>query len=443
MHLKRLTLSNIRTFAEADLSFSTPGDAHDGFNIIVGPNMSGKTTVLTAVLWSIFGPNITAMGDRAPNFGRDFLVWKRNATENRYAITSTFAHSGREINFSLAKSLTSAPVHTGEALLPHYLRKEGFVQNAAIDPPLILYYPVRSLLMGRLPTVPVAFEVEEDWLGFNPFLRALSEEKLTETLSLYLRYRRMGTRVDSDRIARADSSVHPFDHTLLKKVLERFLGVNLDREGFSRLVGSTEYFLRPSVDSHGIPVHGETLSDGFLITFGLFVDLFVRLTKLPSGLASRVCVLIDEIATFLHPQWQLDFVPALRELFPNAQFILTTHSPFVCAAVPECKFFTVEKSQSNSFIVDRTDDSALWTIEQILQSFAVSSHSPLYTKYEKQLEMLLEKEDSELSDQDESRAQLLMAVLSQVNPIMRILSGAAPSPESWREMLTKLRALET
>lgn len=40
-------------------------------------------------------------------------------------------------------------------------------------------------------------------------------------------------------------------------------------------------------------------------------------------------VLIDEIDLHLHPKWQRKIVPKLLEIFPNIQFVVTTHSPLV------------------------------------------------------------------------------------------------------------------
>ena len=45
-------------------------------------------------------------------------------------------------------------------------------------------------------------------------------------------------------------------------------------------------------------------------------------------------VLIDEIDLHLHPKWQRQIVPALKEIFPKIQFFATTHSPQV---IGECK----------------------------------------------------------------------------------------------------------
>ena len=40
-------------------------------------------------------------------------------------------------------------------------------------------------------------------------------------------------------------------------------------------------------------------------------------------------MLIDEIDLHLHPEWQGSFAARLTEVFPNIQFVITTHSPHV------------------------------------------------------------------------------------------------------------------
>lgn len=44
-------------------------------------------------------------------------------------------------------------------------------------------------------------------------------------------------------------------------------------------------------------------------------------------------VLIDEIELNLHPAWQSEIIPTIRDVFPNCQFVITTHSPQVLSAV--------------------------------------------------------------------------------------------------------------
>jgi hypothetical protein len=45
-------------------------------------------------------------------------------------------------------------------------------------------------------------------------------------------------------------------------------------------------------------------------------------------------VLIDEVETHLHIEMQKKALPFLTAFFPKIQFIVTTHSPFVCSSIP-------------------------------------------------------------------------------------------------------------
>jgi len=90
------------------------------------------------------------------------------------------------------------------------------------------------------------------------------------------------------------------------------------------------------------------LSDGYRSIFALIVDLLRWLEMLRSDIeiplneASGV-VLIDEIDTHLHPKWQREIGFWLTKLFPNMQFIVTTHSPFVAMAAGKYALALKEK----------------------------------------------------------------------------------------------------
>jgi predicted ATP-binding protein involved in virulence len=43
--------------------------------------------------------------------------------------------------------------------------------------------------------------------------------------------------------------------------------------------------------------------------------------------------LIDEIDTYLHPDWQYTILSSLVDAFPNTQFIVTSHSPYVLTSI--------------------------------------------------------------------------------------------------------------
>ena len=82
----------------------------------------------------------------------------------------------------------------------------------------------------------------------------------------------------------------------------------------------------------------QMLSDGEKGVISLVADIAYRMALLNPDLLEHVLetpgiVLIDEIDLHLHPAWQKKIVDDLIHIFPNIQFVITTHSPSVLANV--------------------------------------------------------------------------------------------------------------
>jgi energy-coupling factor transporter ATP-binding protein EcfA2 len=89
----------------------------------------------------------------------------------------------------------------------------------------------------------------------------------------------------------------------------------------------------PKVIRHGIPLELGELSDGYQALLVVVFDLIIRYLYLfpgnPEPLLGHATVVIDEVDLHLHPRWQRRVASQLTTLFPNTQFILTTHSAAV------------------------------------------------------------------------------------------------------------------
>lgn len=83
----------------------------------------------------------------------------------------------------------------------------------------------------------------------------------------------------------------------------------------------------------------EQLSEGYKSILIFVSDLLFRLNRTakhgqnPTELAG--VVLVDEIDLHLHPKWQRVIIGKLRILFPNIQFIFSTHSPTIVQGASE------------------------------------------------------------------------------------------------------------
>ena len=75
-----------------------------------------------------------------------------------------------------------------------------------------------------------------------------------------------------------------------------------------------------------------TLSSGYAAILDIVLDLIVRMEKKTNKsfvFDMQGVVLIDEIETHLHLELQKNILPMLTTIFPNIQFIVSTHSPLI------------------------------------------------------------------------------------------------------------------
>jgi predicted ATPase len=127
------------------------------------------------------------------------------------------------------------------------------------------------------------------------------------------------------------------DSGLMNQVVEAF-NLLFAPYTFSRVSDKSDILFSTPTGEVDIDV----LSDGMKSIFTLLGDMLFRFSlpymdeetiDVSAVLNTEAIVLIDEIDCHLHPKWQLNIIPSLRKLFPNVQFIITTHSPLVVKSV--------------------------------------------------------------------------------------------------------------
>ncbi|WP_277814127.1 AAA family ATPase [Acinetobacter venetianus] len=116
----------------------------------------------------------------------------------------------------------------------------------------------------------------------------------------------------------------------------------------------------------------QTLSSGYSSIFAIYTELMLRsqfLNILPDELSG--IVLIDEIDAHLHISLQRKILPFFIKSFPNIQFIVTTHSPFVITSSNDD---TVIFDLTNGDFID--DNLSKYSVESITKElFHVDTES--------------------------------------------------------------------
>jgi predicted ATP-binding protein involved in virulence len=149
--------------------------------------------------------------------------------------------------------------------------------------------------------------------------------------------------------------------TLINKVLEKADGT--DRVLLTHYDSESLYFKTPSNPKESIPI--EALSEGFKSTLVWLFDAIIRIVEKGGSLENAAditgIILLDEVDLHLHPSWQRTILQSVETLFPNIQFIVTTHSPFVVQSAENEALIALEmeKGSDNVRVVDMDITSEL------------------------------------------------------------------------------------
>lgn len=128
------------------------------------------------------------------------------------------------------------------------------------------------------------------------------------------------------------------------------------------------------------------LSDGYSSLLAILTELILRMEA--KGFKSydmQGVVLIDEIETHLHIALQKRVLPFLCDFFPNIQFIVTTHSPFVLSSLGNAVICDLQNK------VVLTEDISGYSYEALADGyFDTSKYSNLVEKKYQVLKTLVQ-----------------------------------------------------
>lgn len=154
------------------------------------------------------------------------------------------------------------------------------------------------------------------------------------------------------------------------------------------------------------PFDFNTMSMGYAAVFDIIGDLIMRMES-RKNYDIEGLVLIDEIETHLHVELQKKIMPVLMKLFPNIQFVLTTHSPFILNSTPNSVVYDLE---THTLVQDGLTNLPY---DGIVEGyFKVDSLSQDLRKKFSEYKSIVGKSD--LSDADYARASELEMYLDDV-----------------------------
>lgn len=321
MRVTRLTITNLRVMQRAEFLF------RPGFNLIVGINGVGKTSVLNA-LCACLSPIVKQMNKLRMKVDSMKVEDIRHGTE---AVTlecdieisgrknSYLIHMPRESSVPLGKSIGMPRKQVQDTP-----GKSGFIGEGPkpVTGKELGGRPLAVLFSTRraVPTERVPSKGSSAGVILAAFADAFSDRDL-----------RLGEFAAWIRVQKALKAKNPTARRILGAVEEavtRFL------PEYSNLRATNDDPPKLQINRGTTTLEVRQLSDGERGTLALVLDLTRRLAQANPNMSdpaaeAEAVVMIDEIDLHLHPQWQRKIVHNLTAAFPKCQFIATTHSPQV------------------------------------------------------------------------------------------------------------------
>ena len=333
LRIKGLEVRNFRKFETYSVEFDQQ------VTVLVGDNGAGKSTLVDAAcvaLGSLFqGIEHAKAPSLVPDDARDAVIKQGDAivAQPQYpvAVEANGVALGAEVSWT--RSLNSAKGRTTRIDAAPIIEAGKRVQKLASDDadavlPVLARYGTDRLWRqqgsqdGPVPSrtrgYEDALEASSNEARMNAWFRSQSiwEWQNKRESSLFTAVRRALASC-FDAVASTDDAMVDYDAEL-KQLVFTFT----DAEGI---------YHRDRIGS---------MSDGYRGTLSLIADIAYRMASLNPAMGERVLetpgvVLIDEVDLHLHPRWQARILEDLVRVFPNVQFIVTTHSPIVVASVPK------------------------------------------------------------------------------------------------------------
>jgi len=118
-------------------------------------------------------------------------------------------------------------------------------------------------------------------------------------------------------------------------------------------------------------------------------------------------VIIDEPENHLHPSMQRTLLPNLERAFPNYNFIIATHSPFIVTSNPAANVYSLNYNENHRIVSEHLDSADLASSpEHVLREILdVPSTVPVWV--EEKIEEILAKYELE-PDSDEKISNLYL-----------------------------------
>lgn len=356
--LERLDLRNIGPFEELHLQLQPD------WNLFLGNNGSGKSTILRAIALCLCGRNPKAELHAGRLLRAQTDEGQIDITIGGETYTTILKRSGTRVE---VVSRRETPISRGGFLALAFAPLRGISPSELTGP------TSSGTTSGSAPVV-------DDLL---PLLAGPTDPRLTDLKQWIVNLDVLSTAATGVTQDQADR------HKALKKrffeLLRDFVpGSKLE---FAEVQRSPVWEVRVETDDGVVSI--DQVSQGMSSIIGWIGPLLQRMYETHTGGEpaedGRAVVLIDEIDAHLHPHWQQIIVGTLKKHFKNVQFIATTHSPLIVGELTAAQIHRVERVGKRVHIAPPLQDPRGLGVAGLLTSEMFGLRTHLDSETEKKL----------------------------------------------------------
>ncbi|MGG0240761.1 AAA family ATPase [Bacillus rhizoplanae] len=352
MKIKNIQLKNVRNFDERVFNFVTKSNKDSSVIAILGDNGSGKSTILKSIVSTlslynpIYGGTIFDQSDIRT--GESFYRIELSLILNQNERTLLFEEENETneiLNIRVGKVISEEngavdffQVNEEENAKNTFSKiRNTFCSNNFNGGYVFYFDPFRYLPNEELEGP------NSNLLLTNPRKNALSSsildgEKLNNK---FLHIKQWLINLDFKRL----KSPSKENEAVFRHVTEAFNRL-FQPYYFEKINDNGQILFRHKENIIEIDKLSEGFKNLFIIIGEIFFRLYLTQAEDIKFYEKEAVIIIDEIDCHIHPKWQVNIIPYLKQMFPNCQFIVTTHSPFIISQLSESEIIKLEDGVS-------------------------------------------------------------------------------------------------
>ncbi len=348
IYLRNLSIENLRTFGKRQtISFTDKDNKPNLWNIIIGDNGIGKTSILKALslplirpwgnidwIWKIDFRTFERYNSKMPLIDIEFEYNKSNSTQIDVLHLDVFTNRDLHYKFKNKQLDYEEQNKTEEAYSRTFLL---FAYGAS------RHISTKGISVENDFSAQTIFDDNatlmnaEEWIILSDF-KAKKDKKYS---NIFIKIKEIIKLLLKDEIF--DLDVKIINDT--PKVLFK-----------------TQYGL---VNLHELSLGYKTLLS-WVIDFAK--GMLEKYSESKNPLQEPAICLIDEIDLHIHPALQNKVIKFLSETFTKTQFIVTAHSPLIVQALENANIILLKDKEKSVEVQQNIIDIRNWRIDQILMS---------------------------------------------------------------------------